>query len=204
MTIGATSDGYSVATPVALSTNTTWNPADKDASIVLSNGNRTSNKPGAAVPKILRSTTSKTSGKRYAEFTIGGTGGGGDAVSAGLANATASLASGIGNSGNSMGYSSDGGQPGCGFAGPGAFNAGDILCLAIDLDNNKLWGRINNGAWSASGDPVTGTNGSSTSGLGSTKYLMGGHDWPNPTNTINGGQTAFTYSPPTGYSAWDL
>ena len=34
----------------------------------------------------------------------------------------------------------------------------DIFCCAYDLDNKKFWVRTNDGAWYASGNPVTGAN----------------------------------------------
>jgi hypothetical protein len=40
-----------------------------------------------------------------------------------------------------------------------SFSTGDIMCLAIDMDNKKVYFRKNNDAWIKSADPVAGTNG---------------------------------------------
>jgi hypothetical protein len=53
-------------------------------------------------------------------------------------------------------------------SGWNTWNQGDIVMIALDLDNNKIfWGT--NGTWGKSSDPVTGTNGFSLSGKEGSK-----------------------------------
>lgn len=92
----------------------------------------------------------------------------------------------------------------------GALTQGDVLCLAIDLDNDKIWGRVNGGAWSDAGDPATNTNGR---GIGATNSDASGVSLTFSTfdvaagsfdsATLNPGPT-FAFTPPAGFSAWDV
>ena len=49
------------------------------------------------------------------------------------------------------------GESGTGLSYGGAFSTGDIIMMAVDIDNSSIWwGR--NGSWSASGNPSTNSN----------------------------------------------
>lgn len=80
-----------------------------------------------------------------------------------------------------------------------AFVANDVVCVAVDLDNHKLyWGK--NGTWFASGDPAAGTNAAYTDLV----------DWLYPGVSLGDGSKVtakftggFTYTVPTGFTAWD-
>lgn len=90
-----------------------------------------------------------------------------------------------------------------------ALAQGDVLCLAIDLDNDKIWGRVNGGAWSDGGNPATNTSGR---GIGSTNVAVSGVGLTFSTfdkaastfdqATLNVGASAFAFSAPAGFSAW--
>jgi hypothetical protein len=79
-----------------------------------------------------------------------------------------------------------------------AFSNGDIMMFAIDLDSGKWWGG-KNGTWYASGDPASGTNPATT--LSTPVPAM--RPWishsSNSTGSLNFGQRAFSYTPPTGF-----
>ena len=82
-------------------------------------------------------------------------------------------------------------------------SAGGIIQFALDVDNQKIWVGIN-GTWQASGDPAAGTNPISsnlTSGQTWFPYLQ----FRSATSNIsaNFGQRPFTYTPPTGFNAWN-
>jgi hypothetical protein len=78
-----------------------------------------------------------------------------------------------------------------------AASSGDTIMVALDLDNSKIyWGR--NGTWFNSGDPATGTNAAYTNVSGT---LFPWVQQYNQTSSINFGQRAFAYSPPTGFKA---
>ena len=60
-----------------------------------------------------------------------------------------------------------------GFSGS-SLSIGDILCIAIDCDNNKLYFRKNGDAWMNSGDPTSGSTG--TGALSLTAATGGDYD----------------------------
>ena len=107
-----------------------------------------------------------------------------------------------------------------GGAGAGAYNlsvfsAGDILMIALDMDNGEVYfGR--NGTWGGSGNPATGTNPCFT-GLDTTETYFAGFDlaytgsfswnFGNPPFSISSGNSDgngygnFEYTVPTGFYA---
>jgi hypothetical protein len=91
----------------------------------------------------------------------------------------------------------------------GSFTAGDIICYAIDLDNAKAWVRKNNANWNNSGtaNPATNTGGlnlrtatvpsyAPSIAFGNTGSLSGDNA------TGNFGQTAYAFTPPSGFVNW--
>jgi len=103
-----------------------------------------------------------------------------------------------------------------------SWNQGDIVMIALDLDNEKIfWGT--NGTWGKSSDPVTGTNGFSISGKEGSKssgfWFPAGccreisqtntfqWNFGNPQFTISSGNSDgngygnFEYAVPSGYYA---
>jgi len=96
-----------------------------------------------------------------------------------------------------------------------AFSSGDILMVALDMDNGEVYfGR--NGTWGNSGNPATNTNPCFT-GLDTTAEYFAGFDiaytgsfswnFGSPDFTISSGNSdengygSFEYAPPTGYLA---
>lgn len=80
-------------------------------------------------------------------------------------------------------------------------SAGDIIGVAVDMDNGKIW-FSRNGTWQNSGDPAAGTN-PGTTGLSGT-YYPGFEDAASGTNATfeaNFGQRTFAYTPPTGFKS---
>jgi len=186
----------------------TWNPSDKSACTTLSAGNlkATASAGGCGV----RSTNYKSSGKWYVEClweTLGSTGG---VWSFGMANSSAVLGNTVGSDANAWGfcdqYYGDGTKAhnGSGSAYYGSIPvSGDRIMMAVDLTAGKVWWGIN-GVWIASGDPANGTN-EAFSGLSGNLYVMcrGAYYGAAPDQTVNFGGSAFTYSIPSGFSAWD-
>lgn len=84
-----------------------------------------------------------------------------------------------------------------------AFTAGDVVGVAVDLTGGagagKIWFAINN-VWQASGDPAAGTNAAYTNLYAMVSPSMAA---PNSAATLRISSSSFTYSPPTGFSAWD-
>lgn len=50
-----------------------------------------------------------------------------------------------------------------------SYNDGDIVCIALDMDNNKLYFRKNNDAWENSGNPTSGSTGTGAVSITSGK-----------------------------------
>ena len=85
-----------------------------------------------------------------------------------------------------------------------SLSAGDIVGVALDLDNGKIWWSVN-GTFQASGDPAAGTN-EAYSGLSGTFAPAFAVDYGTGTSRLiaNFGQTGgLTYTPPTGFSQID-
>lgn len=80
------------------------------------------------------------------------------------------------------------------------WSAGAIISIAVDLDNSKIWWRVNGGAWFGGGDPVTGINPVFNIASGIT-YAFAVAPYNNNGVSSNFGQRPFAYTPPTGYKA---
>jgi len=188
----------------ALGSSTTWNPSDKTANVVLSGGNLIATTTSTS--DAVRATTAIALGtKVYFELTVASgatnnTGGGLLQTGVGM-----NLYPGSGTAGVIL-YTGTGqvyvnGSP---SGSPlGAYTSGGVLCFAVDLVNNQLWVRLNNGNWNASGsaDPSTNTGGLNISGLfaATTASPAAALATTGVTVTANFG-AAFTYTKPSGFS----
>jgi len=195
-------------------TTTTLNPSDESANVTLSNGNLTATF-GSASDGAVRSTTSKTSGKWYVEFTPGGTFSGAD-DGLGIALAAASLTT-IGTTAANAAVVFAGANPSVWFNG--AFTGtnlsptglGTLVGMALDLDNKKLW-LINystGNAWNGNNTtniPSTNTGGVDISALfpGAGAFVAVSADQSGASATVNFGATSFVHAAPSGFSAWDV
>ena len=183
------------------------NPLDKSTSLSPSNGNLTWAWASASHQGV-RATFSPTSGLYYIEVTVSSATTGSIAIGAGLVSSTYGLNSTyLGATSGSWGFYasnisylySNGVQ--LGSAGS-SFNAGDILQIAWDVTNSKVWFGKNNvwydSSYGTTGNPSTGANPVATSlPAGLFPYV----ECYAQTADINFGQRPFTYTPPSGYSA---
>ena len=96
-----------------------------------------------------------------------------------------------GFSGNGLKYNNATG------ASYGSYSAGQIVGVALDLDNGKIWFSCN-GTWQASGDPAAGANAAFTSVSG-TYFPEYGLNGISANGQTNFGQRPFAYTPPTGF-----
>ncbi len=181
-----------------VSDKTTWNPADKDANITLSGAN-------LVVTSTLdnwrsaRAADGKSVNKWYWEVTSSVQAAGTYNL-VGVGKSTAGLASYCGADADGWGYSAAGGgiyNNGTLLVGAPSFAQGDIIGVALDLDNGKLW-FSKNGVWINSGDPSTGAS-PQASGIWGTLYPMVSPGKSGNQLTANFGQTALAYAPPTGF-----
>jgi len=188
------------ATPPA-GTHVQWNPSDKHADIVLSNNNLTATHDGASADTwiVARATRAHSVGKYYFEQKwISGY------VGMGLALASSTLSNFLGSAVGSAGYYTDGNVwVGGGSTATGAAIASDEWGgLAVDFDAGKAWVRNITG-WI--GDPEAGTGNTISFTPNSELFaacvlsLLAGASEV----TANFGGSAFAYTIPSGFIAWD-
>ena len=188
----------------------TLNPLYKDSAVVLSDGNLTAT--SASSNRVSMSTFAVNSGKWYWEMTFTGTMTGA-VYGIGKHPVTLNNYLGIDQYGWSVlgGYSgakltnNSGGGFGVTYKGSNVLSGETVAC-ALDMDTGKVyWGSdgttdgTGTFAWYASGDPVAGTN-FAFSGLTGDIYPACDAD-SRGTMVVNFGQSAFTYTPPTGFNA---
>lgn len=91
----------------------------------------------------------------------------------------------------------------------GAWNSGDRVCIALDITNKKVWGRVNNGNWNNSGtaNPATGVGGYDWSGdtqvAPNSPFVPGFSLYTyNDTGTVYFASNTWSYSAPSGFGGW--
>ena len=174
-----------------------WNSADKDADIALSNGDLTATSSNAG---SVRSTNSKSTGKWYVEFTADTNATGAQEWRVGIANSSHTITQIVGNNANGWAFCGDGEKNtnSSGSAYGNSITDGDVIGLALDMDNGRLFFAINN-TWQNSGDPAAGTNAAFTS-LSGAMFLAWGSN--NATRAVSlKSVSAYSYTPPTGFTA---
>lgn len=221
ITITATDAATNASSPQSFAitvtdvSSTTWDPATvtnvtlSGGNLVATNTGTTSTDQGAHAP----STAGKTSGKWYFEVTFGASPAGGN-LGLGIGT-TASTYPNMGNSATTGGmvYVSGNIYANGGFSGLaiGARAASDVIGVAADLDNHKIWFKKLNGtptSWNASSggsnDPATNVGGVTIpSGTMIPFVTFGGSSGVSTSFTANFGATSFTGSVPSGFtSGW--
>jgi hypothetical protein len=179
-----------------------FDPANKDTGIVLTDTNMTATAPDGSVgPGMVKSTNFHTAGKWYWEFTAHGT----QWIGPGFADAEAALTT-YAEDAHSVAWLAIGLGWVTGTGGWQSFDSdlvadGAIGALAIDIDAGKFWTRTASG-WE-NGDPIAGTGGYNIIATGDDIYATAAFF-----NGQSGGITAnfagpFAYSDHTGFNAWD-
>ena len=137
----------------------TWNPLLPDAQ-TLSNGNNTYTNGSGANWRVTGSTLGASSGKYYCEIKITEKGGGSQIGVINLNELPASLATDIGSAAWSWSYYHTGNKrhSNSSTSYGATYTTGDIMGIAMDLDNNKLYFH-KNGTYQDSGDPTSGSTG---------------------------------------------
>ncbi len=142
----------------------TWNPSDKHANVVLSNGNmraRTTTDGGYSVRSI-----SAITGKRYFEFKLFSSNGG-EVTACGVGSASEPLSMYVGETTKSVGewypnntiYSNGAIVANQTNTTPGTVQ---VYKVAVDATTRKVWIGREDEAWPNSGDPETGSNPTAT------------------------------------------
>jgi hypothetical protein len=180
----------------------TWN-VSTGTNITLSNGNLTAAAATNAAAQV-RGSSSKLTGKYYFEVTCNATG-----QNSGVGISTASPGgttlvpnlSAFLNVANGAVFI-NGGNAGSASA---ETTPGDVTCVAVDLTNQRIWFRRNNGVWNTAGDPVTNTGGFDISSIFTSvaAFPIVTFTGTGLSHMANFGATAFTQALPSGFtSGW--
>jgi hypothetical protein len=203
-----TNTGVTQSTDSPTTNNATINPLEANASLTLSVGN-TVMAGGAAHQKAMGTVGLPNSGKYYFEGVVLTTTNGVSATSIGIASAAtpANLTASTKFGDGIMMYSSVSGsvaEDASTLFTFGTFTAGDVMQVAIDLDNNKMWFGINDtyfdSGGTTTGNPSTGANPVSTTDFKGYALALGLFS-----NTVTSQLTeeSFTHTPPTDFIELD-
>jgi hypothetical protein len=178
------------------------NPLDATGNATLSNANLQGVTVGVNGKKA---TIAVSSGKWYWEGTCVAGNFSGVGLRFGIDNVATPVGSGVrpGNTATSYTYNSWNGNKSnnsISAAYGSTYTTSDIISVALDLDNGKIWW-AKNGVWQASGDPTAGTNEAYSGVSGSYTAIFGDDTGGGITVAFNFGQRPFTYTPPTGFVA---
>jgi len=185
---------------------TTWDTVNKNANVVLSNGNLTASSGTATTANTSGrgSQTITTGQKIYGEFTA--TVNTGNSL-IGVVNASFSFANfnylGIDTNGIGLlpsgGVLYNNGIP----ASYSGFTTGDVISVAVDFNAGLMWWRINAGNWNNSGaaNPATGVGGQTIGVTGNLFWAYGLiYDGATQNAFIGKFSSPFTFSVPAGFS----
>lgn len=165
----------------------TWNPSDKSADITLSGSNLVATKTTAGGVDAVRGTQGKSTGKWYFEITLSGA----SNTGVGLGTSSASLTS--YTAGHMWTYFMSAQKfDGSSVTGYGAsWSNGDVISVLWDADGGNIifW---KNGA----------SQGTAFTSVSGTLYAYYPAVTQDESATVNFGASAFTYTPPEGYSGW--
>lgn len=175
------------------------NPVNPTGS-TLSNANLSASIP-FATNSIVKGTFSASSGKWYWEVTV--TSGGVGTVGALVDGAAETYYPGY-TSSDGISYPSGGGvyRGGAPIQTYNSFTTNDVIGVALDLDNGKIF-FSKNGTWQGSSDPAAGTNPAASTGIaGKTWNVANGNNSASAAgHAFNFGARPFAYTPPTGFAA---
>jgi hypothetical protein len=193
----------------------TWNPLAGTGSGVtgygwtLANGNLDYTATNAGTySNTMTSTFAVTTGKWYLEITIGSSPASSHPIIGVIETEDISLATSTSNFQTATYISTvrvtDGQKSVFGSTSYASYGsslaAGDILNIAIDGDNGKIWwGK--NGTWFNSGVPASGTNAGDTFTPGQSLSVLCIAYNANGTHVLNAGQRPFAYTAPSGFKA---
>lgn len=187
-----------------------WNSADKTANITLSNADETASANNSlfeSVRATYNTLNSSNGGKYYWEIEVDTLGDVSD-MFVGVKAAGDTITSNVtplsgGHAlwrGNGQYFTGGGWSAG---ASPAAYASGDVLMLALDVDNAKLFCGVN-GTWNNSGDPAAGMNASFTGMPTATDYapMLATDNVPGTvTATLVSDSALQTYAAPSGFTA---
>jgi hypothetical protein len=193
-----------------LKSSNVYSIALKNAEITLSNGALTVDMSAAASMSAVSAVDSASSGKYYWETTVVGDGGGNLIVGATSPSFSYNGGNYVGRDTFSLGYDRDNRvlyNNGT-IATLVTYTAGDIIGVALDITNSKIWFRKNGGDWNndviGNQNPATNTGGYDISTLtadGAVRAAISLHIDADQVTT-NFGATAFSQTAPSGFTKW--
>ena len=173
----------------------TMNGLAKHSNTTLTNGNL--DVSSTAVYTTVSTIGFPSTGKYYAEFRINGTASGYPFVGIGAFNDAG--ISGNYNPNTGAFYAQGGYVTGSvSVSGLTALSAGDIVGVAYDTSNGKVWFSIN-GTYVSSGNPAAGTNATCTLSANVSGYCLATSTYQAGTVSLNAGQRAFNTNAPSGF-----
>ena len=176
------------ADETGFTTYTTFDPNNKSSVITLSNGDLTADTSSDGNQRSVLCKTFRSTGKLYAEFLANA------GTIVGIGRVLPADNSGIGDTAEGYAYHANGGKNhNSSFSGGwgASFTTADVISVLLNANIGEIsfW---KNGT--DQGVAYTGISGNHTLGL--TDYASAGDV------TVNTGASAFTYTPPTGYTGW--
>ena len=200
-TVGAGNDSL-IDTPTnyeAASGNNGGNYATFNPLVVVgtdSFGGTNGNLDSSGSNRFSSSTIAVSSGKFYFETTVGAAG-----VTVGIWQPPFVASAAPYEQTNYRYFGSDGKiytQAGSTVASYNTYTTGDVIGIALDMDNGKVF-FSKNGTWQGSSDPAGGTN-AAASGL-TGMWVFGVNHSGDATHSANFGQRPFAFTPPTGFKS---
>jgi hypothetical protein len=183
----------------------TWDAAALTGSWSLTNGGRTAEVTGGTSVRSVVSTTGFSAGKRYFEIVFDSGSSYGDLVRHDLGvTRDKPVASGSSIVGAGIGYRRSGKvqKGGSSVFTATALTGGDVVMVAFDIDAGDVWFGLN-GTWLNSGDPGAGTNAIDTTMAAGTYYIgASSESGADLKTTMRVAAGQFSYSVPSGFSAW--
>jgi hypothetical protein len=207
--VGNSAWSNTVTETIVVASGTTWNPSDKHANVVLSNGNLTAADPSSIGDTVwVRSVNPVvTNQKVYFECVADNFGTGGQGFYVGLLSGSHSLQGGPGDtarmfSSTQVDYQSTGVDNGQQIAATPPVVT-DVVCIAYDDAAKRFWGRKNGGLWnfSATANPATGVGGFVVAGTGTIYAAWCGFGAGGTTQgTVRFSSSSWSFAAPSGFT----
>jgi len=215
----ATSTDLTFTTTAPAGSTTTFDPSHESSHIALSGGNLIATSgSGSSNGTNVVSVGSDSTGKHFVEFTLTTKTGGAGTAGVGLINTNFLAGCGgtcvgvqyLGADENDIANYDDGTvlRNGANQGTITSFGQGDVIDMAVDLDAQLVWFRVNGGNWNNSGsaDPTTGTGGYSLATLAAASgyplYAAVEGESNGDVWTGNFGATSYAHAAPSGFGNW--
>lgn len=194
---------------------TAWNANDIGDGVILSNNNLSAEEGNSSISSwsSVRASKGRSTGKRYFEVLVDATNGTQAAQMTGLSKITATLQHySPGDDGTWLAshYGTFYGRQTSAADPQTPWVTGDTIGVAADFDNGYLYFALNNSWIQPNADPTSGSAGTGHAAtLDAVKYYptatMQSATVPSGAakSTANFGSSAFTYTPPAGYTSWE-